>query len=235
MDRCCVFAVIGTDNNPDRSTLYAHYTRRPDFGTATDCPPHTEFTTITNRVRVRHSNTRTRRRTVGRRFRSGTAATICASRPDPISSFWHRLEPDSSRAPRVLRTESILPRSPPRSESLTNTAVSDKTNVWGLAFVSHMVDIDPSPTRTGLKIAVVAATLIMATLAVAPVVVPSDEVTVSDRGPNSVVVDNAGDTPVTAHIESGLFTYNATVDAGETTIIPTDDADDVTIITEASQ
>ena len=98
-----------------------------------------------------------------------------------------------------------------------------------------MVDSDPSPTRTGLKIAVVAATLIMATLAVAPVVVPSDEVTVSDRGPNSVVVDNAGDTPVTAHIESGLFTYNATVDAGETTIIPTDDADDVTIITEASQ
>lgn len=98
-----------------------------------------------------------------------------------------------------------------------------------------MVENNPSAEEADIGLAVALFVLIIGTIAFIPFAFPADEVTVADQGPNSVVIDNAGDSPVTATVDSDFFTFNATVDAGETTIVPTDDADDVTIHSEAGR
>ena len=83
-----------------------------------------------------------------------------------------------------------------------------------------MTKIDSNPTKTGIILAVVTLGVIISTLALAPTAVESDGVSVEERGNNSVIIQNSGDTPVTATVNSSLHEFNVTVNASESHIVP---------------
>ena len=93
-----------------------------------------------------------------------------------------------------------------------------------------MTKIDSNPTKTGIILAVVTLGVIISTLALTPAVVESDSISVEDRGENSVIIENNGDTPVTVTVNSSLHKFNTTVNSSESVIVPVyNGTDSVTI------